>query len=316
MNYILEINTNTISKKYTCFEVMLLNICRYWNLDFYNIFAWRWMFNYNKKKACKSLNEQIPMIKDYDTEAKLYRKYLGLKMSGYSYQHKTFKTIIAQELNVDNPIGILIDTYFCSWNPLYKKSHTYHFCLVIGMSENSFYICDTYIKEGIINVKHEEIDNKLVDTYLIFRKLEQTPFSVKDLLVEGFNYNCINEMGEKSFDNIKQYGLDLQDCIMADIIMDDELLNPKISPTLRTIKTLSDDRYGLYNLLNHNRIYLKDTIVNTCSYINNLWSKCLNRYIYFFLKKDVSVPLKSIADIYLEISEKEKVLYELVTNSI
>lgn len=41
------------SENFTCFELMVMQLCKYWSIDFWDMFAWRLSFSYCEVRSEK-----------------------------------------------------------------------------------------------------------------------------------------------------------------------------------------------------------------------------------------------------------------------
>lgn len=306
---ILPIQDSLKNSNYTCFEVMIIKVCQYFNIEYHNMFAWRWSFEYNLRKKHKNIYYHIDISKDIIEEDRLFRKYLGLRMKGFKFNKDKFKNIVYSELKKEKPIGILIDAYWCPWNPSYKKFHINHFCLVIGQDDFYYYLCDPYIVEGITKIVKAKANMFLIKLYLIFFREKQQKFLFEDFIKESFEFNCYYKKKNNMFDNLNKYSNILKDSTLSDLVSEEELLNIKISSTLRIIKSLGDERTGLYNLFEKNKNKISFESMCLLEKIIRLWKTCLNMHLRLFINKDINKKLYELGDIFFELSKIEEKFY-------
>ena len=287
------------SENFTCFELMVMQLCKYWSIDFWDMFAWRLSFSYCEVRSEKKTYFPICFNRNYNKEFEFIKCYLGLEIKSFEFCNLQFKDIVVGELADKKMVGILLDTYFCSWNEAYKKSHLPHFCLIIGYNSEYYYVCDTYASSEIIYIPKRKINEQLIKNYLLFHQIKKESYSLYDLLQNGFSY------GEK-YNNMNDYANILLDCKLSDVISEGELLDIKTSSTLRNIKFYSDDRIGFYKLLLKYSNILPWDLLERFSEIKDKWSQFLYMYIHILLRNDEKREMSAIGNILLEISEYEE----------
>lgn len=133
-----------------------------WNIDFSSIesdncwdgamtaFLNYYGYNYHILEMNRLVVKYFTNCCDY-LEDCLYSHYLNqdiLLLKRYYHieieRHKPdihTHSLLQAEL-VKAPVGVWLDTYYCSWLPFYKRLHQKHYCLIVNWEgENNQYVC-------------------------------------------------------------------------------------------------------------------------------------------------------------------------------
>lgn len=192
-----------------CFEDCIATLANYLGLEYEFMFMESWNCNYRYNgESCEIETDRV-----LETQVAMYSKLLsiwhGICLEKVKDDYISLE-IIQGYLSQGNPIILLIDTYWCPWDPIYQKEHLFHTVLIIGFDkeEDSFICLDPYYD---------------METYFFpFADLKQSPMMLFTYHVVNVNYSmdmlkesllkCPQSLLEKkddvnAFHNLRQIGM-------------------------------------------------------------------------------------------------------------
>ncbi|MCI8371894.1 MAG: hypothetical protein HFI75_05785 [Lachnospiraceae bacterium] len=129
-----------IEQHLNCIQQNIVEICNYFNVEFYYIFFDSWKFNYNKSYIfskcllmpertegglCELTDIEIQQYKDFDKDL--------LEVISMVQSHAAIKSRYM----------IMLDSYYCPWHRGYKILHIPHWCLInIYNSKERKFLCE------------------------------------------------------------------------------------------------------------------------------------------------------------------------------
>lgn len=219
-----------------CWLIAMILVCVCMKRD-YRILFLNLSFQYTKKSDCCNSFKSIvynhmdielcgQIIDDaFSCEDECLHKLLNFRVEYYSTigldeEKRTF----LKEKIIKNIAIIWIDTFKCSWNPMYKKEHLLHCITLVKTNGNRCYVYDTlkdkekFFIESIDNLLEQSIymfiyeekedDIKELETaYQIYKNdiVKKSKFDEKVVLNLHSFYNDINKLQEKGIQELYIY---------------------------------------------------------------------------------------------------------------
>lgn len=148
-----------VEQHLNCIQQNLVEVCKYFNVEFYYIFFDSWKFNYNKSNVfAKSL-----LMPD-KSEGSLC-ELTDIKARHYDYLNDDLSKAIdlVQDQGKKSKIMIMLDSYFCPWHRGYKVLHIPHWCLVKQyLAHEKFFTCeDPFYKVKDCQISFSELQKGL-----------------------------------------------------------------------------------------------------------------------------------------------------------
>ncbi len=146
-----------------CTEECMISVANYYRRNFSLMYSQAWGFSFDENLN-KSDNVGYSLNGDRGVTYELLRLYHGLQIAKVKETdaYKVKERIIS-ELNQDKPVGVVMDTYYYSWDPN-KNQHGSHTFIISGVDTQKelFYCTDPFFQK-----KDEILDFKdFLDGYL------------------------------------------------------------------------------------------------------------------------------------------------------
>jgi hypothetical protein len=137
-----------------CFEDSLISVASWLDRDYELAFSHTWGFELvPEDPGCKGLigNRITPGCKFL---SELIKKYCGISLIFHEVEnHTEVLSIIRRELSNSLPIIFCLDTFWCPWISQYQKLHLSHYCLAIGLDDDSTILCiDPSISPAVLQL--------------------------------------------------------------------------------------------------------------------------------------------------------------------
>ena len=124
--------------KLTCFERPLYAYINSIGMDPEYLGLATWSFTCNYVKNFSGILSNVPMQWIVDGVDCIY----GVQMQiTQPINADNAMAIIEQEIKKGYPVMVFIDSFFCPWYPSYYQSHINHYILVVGISDDDKLIC-------------------------------------------------------------------------------------------------------------------------------------------------------------------------------
>jgi len=149
-----------------CFDSGIYSLLKYNSLEYeaYNIKCF--YTDYYKPYPNSSKN----FIGRKNSNAKYLKSLFNVDLSFKDIvESDNLLKIVCDSLN-ENPMGIIIDPFYCHWSPFYNKTHYSHAILIVGVdSANKIYICfDVHFNEvGYIEIDFDVLNNTAEKCFFI-----------------------------------------------------------------------------------------------------------------------------------------------------
>ncbi len=265
-------------EKLTCIECALLCAINYFNIESKLLFTGSWNFGYCAEKITNCFWGDI--ISTNKQELGKYMKYVGVELNKQtSNSFESLLTIVKEEIDKERPVVAYIDSFYCSWNEVYKKYHFKHYCLIIGYDfENKNFICrDTYITNSIVELSFGDYEQGFGEC-IFFKKVLPPEYKIikRDLLNDIVNYTKANYERIKMTDRIRQFGEDIVNNLEKVYEEIDYYDDPKFSNLLVELSFISWSRYKMaemFTYLNAEFEFdINKNIINGLRKTSNMWA--------------------------------------------
>lgn len=204
-----------------CLEDALATLFEHKGISYKYVFAFAWdfIFAVDWIKTGK-LGEAF--LVDYFKKKifKYLKKIYNIDIYPRKFQTvDEYKTYIEEEINSNNPIIAHADSYYLEWSALYKKQHSEHLVLLIGVEDNIYYVVDAIDSDRMFTLDRE-----------LFHSISKYIFEYN--LMDISNIELIPKWSEEFYKE-----LSLRENICPDIAFDnilefaeyfDEKFDPKI----------------------------------------------------------------------------------------
>lgn len=291
-----------VYKSFDCIDTILWNsvkLIKNRNAELIFLHAWKLHYLDYHKHVDMPLGKRIFLEYGDDFpntyQNKLLREYYGI----------SFKQLddVAQ-VNVDSPMCIKMDTYYCRWNPYYQKYHVPHYFIAVQHTDGGLLCMDTYIRQEPVVFKCED-----------YSKVEQAFIIVEDEIGRYHDKVKIKHMirreeGHCYFENIRLFADELlyNPNVLKDIF---DISRSDTNLLIRKIKYISDQRYNFIYSLRYlyGESRLMEPILSGYMNIHKLWKKI--RMLLIYCKETQSVEkLQTIATLLKSLSEEEEILFQ------
>jgi len=149
----LQLNISPIqSESYNCIQGIVVSVAKYYGFDYELLFANTWGFGFSPNFSGNvSFGDRVELNWRPSGWGVLER-FHGLKLNFKKLENiDEALSIINSQINLNEPVILFIDSFWCPWNPAYKKYHITHYCLAVGIdkSQNVINCIDPYISKNI-----------------------------------------------------------------------------------------------------------------------------------------------------------------------
>lgn len=171
ISHIVPVEEGTLS----CFDKnLILPLCRFWHVDATSYFLEYLLVRYTSADDTLLNNRHLYFGTDYKYD--LLEKYAGIKRKRILVTDENKKQCCEQVRKLvleGQPVGVLLDSFYCSWNPYYQNMHREHAILLIDYEEQKeeFRCIDGYLTKEVQNIKPDAIYPSIYRVY-IFEKNE------------------------------------------------------------------------------------------------------------------------------------------------
>lgn len=275
-----------------------------------------WKYNFHRINF-QELNKGVKYTQfDYtNTEETLYllEKYHAIKTNKHSYYFDKTKDEIIKELKRGMPVTIYIDSYYCPWfKPKYKRVHSTHFCLVIGIDdeEKGFWISDGQMATDGVYLPFDEY-SKGFGSYITYKILsldkkdnisceEVLSIIIKELINGSYN----------AFNDIRQFSRNLEKNMQYYDKWHKSDFHEEFLITSKRLKALFNTFSYLYKTHGINELLNLSERINACA---DRWMSIYGMYVKtFFSDRNNNVINRICNKITEAANEDEKIYYDIV----
>ncbi len=189
-----------------CIEDIMISIADHYNreyqLTFYNCLLFRIQSDQNDLK--KLLGERIyfPHLEELNEK---FRQYCGIKCKLCKAEsHKEIINAIMDQLQIQMPVGISINTYWCPWHSGYKNISINHYCLVVGIDSDTIYCIDPALNNKVNTLSFDDFINGY-EFYTLFEVTEVNEFRESDKYLKLLDISIFELMNNKIYDDILNF---------------------------------------------------------------------------------------------------------------
>lgn len=305
----LDFNISLRKQYYDCYDVMIMTLCDYFKADGSKMFCWRWGFNYSSRKTARhiSLYDNMYINRDNDEVCRLLEKYIGLTVRGFHYtSFEDFERFVEKNITVGLPVGIVINTVNCPWNPLYRLQSIRHCALIFGYDEDKYYLKEPYFSQETLAIDRKIFNSELVMLQWNVKFEKPTEYKFWDMVKNGFAY--VYGDNYCKYDSLMEYAEDLRELVEIDLKDDLSMADVRYIPSLRAMRNLSSEREGLLFFLSSNSDVVPRFIIELVKHCVEKWKVCLNLYIRLYLTRNTK-QVDKIAELIREIATIEKEIH-------
>lgn len=189
-----------------CFEECMISVANYFGRNYIPMYSQAWGFSFREEND-QSNNVGYSLNADRGRVYDLFAAYCGIQVSFVNKEdaHEVIN-IIGNELENNTPIGVLMDTYYYSWDPN-KNQHGQHWFLITGIDAEKeiFYCTDPYFMQKDAVLSFEDFINGYLGVHFRFSLVND---EVKVYDWKGIIDSTINKIEGKShslFDNMLEF---------------------------------------------------------------------------------------------------------------
>ena len=153
------------NENYNCIENILASLAAFWKCDCYMISSEVWGFSY-KTIECSS-NKSVLIGNKLNSNSgdyfKLFGQYHNVEINIYDlnlYNITDLKNIITSEIDINNPVILMINLFWCPWTKFYKIFEAIHYCMIIGVNEENqlLYCIDPFYTLEVIELPMSDFE--------------------------------------------------------------------------------------------------------------------------------------------------------------
>jgi hypothetical protein len=163
-----------------CLEDIYVTVATWWNREYAFLFLHSWSFGFMPSSLVKKefIGDRITLNRSResrcDKQELLLEKYHGIRVEWKRFgTMQEIISVIENEIMKYNPVCLYIDSFWCPWNPAYKKFNINHFFLATGIDKEKriIYCIDPFYSKKVELLSFE---NLAVggDSYITFELLE------------------------------------------------------------------------------------------------------------------------------------------------
>lgn len=313
------INVSPVVKnENTCIDAIFETIASFFKRDFQLMFLGSWGFEYNTKNPnVISFGEKIGAGRNKFSRELIYR-YHGIKVTWETIDNPDLlNKIIIENIKELVPIGVYIDSYHCPWNPVYKKSHIEHYCLIIGFDQNTeeFLCLDPYFSESLYKLPFINL-RKGYKEFISFTKAIQqlNEYSLKEIIEENI-INYAETHFKNMFEVMHVFSGDIEKFYDMKIEIEGHEEDIKNILLLRRIKVIGDCRINFSKSLRYlSNMYDENSllkIAENIEIIGNEWNGLNMLFIKSFITKNNNLKFKISEVIDVLASKEEEIFSEI-----
>lgn len=142
---------------YNCFmNNIIVSVCKYFFKNEYLCFLDSFAYQIN------SINDEYKIHCFTDNFKFIMKNICGISLFNYKRQDiYKCNQFIENEIEINRPVGAIIDSFYLPWSNYYNQLHMSHSILIIGFDSQFYYCTDGFSSQKIESVNKEIIYNKL-----------------------------------------------------------------------------------------------------------------------------------------------------------
>lgn len=297
---------------YSCVDMAIHALCTWKKKDYVMMFSESWGFKYENKVNVNDFEGKLNA--DIGMKYELLKEYHGIELEDYDSENKEqLFEFVKSELENNNPVGVIVDIYWCPWfYEAYKKAHGNHYLLVIGIDEeNDELIC----KDFQMAIDGKTMTKKqLKEACLGCTKFNYVE-SVGEISIEMILKNAVDRIynPEKNIDiieDINKFGSDLKLNLNINEVVKGYEDTPYLAPLLKKIKEISKGRsqfaITLTYIMEKKNVYEIRPIIHMLSLAAEKWDTVVGMLIKSYYLENRGKIIDRISNKILEIATLEK----------
>lgn len=234
-----SVNKNT----YSCFQYLIATIAKWYKLDYRLMMLELWGFQYNNSVEGQ-IGDKLGLCWTFKNDRR--NKLLGYHRLWFEVRPivKTDILGILKDQLLLSPVGITMDSYYCTWLPFYQKIHRPHSLILTGNLEDQFIFIDQYTDDCSKNIlEHDFIANNA--SQIIFFKVIRydTSITLEDHIIDSI----INWENNFMFVQYTSFIKDMKNSLNISNEIEED---PVASKLVMYLKNISDDRMNLIEAMN------------------------------------------------------------------
>lgn len=321
MNSIKKLNVLPFHDNFAhCLDECIISAAKYYGRNFILMYSQAWGFSFIEKLMKNNMSYWLDADRGqvYD----LLRLYHGIRVTfSNKIESNKVKNIIINELIKNNPVGVLMDTYYYSWDPN-KNQHGRHWFLITGVDTEKalFYCTDPYFQQKNAILEFKDFIDGYLGVYFTFSlvKDEILDYDWKSIIDEVMKkINGINEERTSIFNNMIEYAdyLEKSICLTDEFVENGRIID---MPFYINLQAISRGRlqYALF-LENVASKYSVDEffeIAEKLKYVSSKWDVIRGIMVKSIITKNKSMIQSRIPPKIREISNYEKDIFNLMAN--
>ena len=276
---------------FSCFDKnIILPLCRYWEVDATTYFMDYLLIRYTPAEDTFLGNRNLYFGSDLKYE--LLEKYAG------------------------QPVGVLLDSFYCDWNPYYHNMHRDHAILLIDYEEqkNEYRCIDGYLTEEIQSIKPDDIFQGIYRVYLFEKKETADVYEIDD--VKEIIGKSLLRGGEES--TLKSFRLLKENILRVDCFENDKQTVKELERAyfMLRLRQICWNMRNVAELLRAERtnsnMQFSETLSNKLMEQVGMWERVIKYIAKAFYSNKSKEYLISAAKVMDEIIDNEQQIYRLI----
>ena len=303
---------------FSCFDKnIILPLCRYWEVDATTYFMDYLLIRYTPAEDTFLGNRNLYFGSDLKYE--LLEKYAGIKRNRIMVTGEN-KRYCCEKINEavlkGQPVGVLLDSFYCDWNPYYHNMHRDHAILLIDYEEqkNEYRCIDGYLTEEIQSIKPDDIFQGIYRVYLFEKKETADVYEIDD--VKEIIGKSLLRGGEES--TLKSFRLLKENILRVDCFENDKQTVKELERAyfMLRLRQICWNMRNVAELLRAERtnsnMQFSETLSNKLMEQVGMWERVIKYIAKAFYSNKSKEYLISAAKVMDEIIDNEQQIYRLI----
>ena len=290
--------------KLTCFERPLYAYINSIGMDPEYLGLATWSFTCNYVKNFSGILSNVPMQWIVDGVDCIY----GVQMQiTQPINADNAMAIIEQEIKKGYPVMVFIDSFFCPWYPSYYQSHINHYILVVGISDDDKLIClDRPNGEFPYRFLpyQDYFNGRGLGEVILFRYADKDR-DIRHHTNQFIQTQIARMKSSNLFNNIRQFSSHIRE----NFSIKDELggvHDYRVACIYNWLKGIFTSREKFAVAIQKCDVNIPEDCLENLKNISIQW---MNVLVQLMLAKDRNVDFNHIADLILDIADKEETCF-------
>ncbi len=324
MNLIKRLNVEPFHSDFAnCTEECMISVANYFKRNYILMYSQAWGFSF-VEGIDQSSDLGYSLDADRGVIHELLRLYHGFQITiNNEALAEQVKENIISELDNNKPVGILMDTYYYSWDPN-RNQHGSHCFLITGVDTQKelFYCTDPFFqkKDAILDFKD------FIDGYLgVHFTVNLVNEEIADYSWKNIINNTINKLsgrdrqGESIFENMLKYAdyLEKNICLKNETSGEARIIDMPFYVKLQDISR-GRKQYALFieEIASRHNISGLFEIAKKLKHASTKWDVVRGIMVKAVLSSDESIVKEKLSPKIREIANIEKDIFDLITNIV